>query len=383
MIVRSRHSNEIIRRLRNFEVVAILGPRQVGKTTLAKQVAERYNRQSHHFDLEDPAVLSRFGGDPKLALQNLKGLVIIDEIQRQPDLFPLLRALSDRRPRPARFLVLGSASPNLLRQSSESLAGRINYYELGGLGLNEVGNNRLDRRWLRGGFPSAYLSRSNRDCFEWLESFTRTFIERDLAQLGVQTSGTTLRRFWAMLAHRHGQVWNSSEFARSFGVADTTVRRYLDILTDALVVKQLVPWFANLKKRQVKAPKIYIRDSGLVHSLLGISDTDTLDTHPARGSTWEGLLLELVMEHLSGVGREFYYWRTHTGAELDLFIPSAKERLGIEIKLSSAPAVTASMRHAVKDLELTELIVIHAGEESYPLNEKIRAVSAKRLLTDL
>ncbi len=383
MIVRSRHSKEIIRRLRNFEVVAILGPRQVGKTTLAKQVAERYNRQSHHFDLEDPAVLSRFGGDPKLALQNLKGLVIIDEIQRQPDLFPLLRVLSDRRPRPARFLVLGSASPNLLRQSSESLAGRIIYYELGGLGLDEVGNNRLDRRWLRGGFPSAYLSRSNRDCFEWLESFTRTFIERDLAQLGVQTSGTTLRRFWTMLAHRHGQVWNSSEFARSFGVADTTVRRYLDILTDALVVKQLAPWFANLKKRQVKAPKVYIRDSGLVHSLLGISDTDTLDTHPARGSTWEGLLLELIMEQLSGVDREFYYWRTHTGAELDLFIPSAKERLGIEIKLSSAPAVTASMRHAVKDLELTELIVIHAGEESYPLNEKIRAVSAKRLLTDL
>ena len=383
MIVRSRHSKEIIRRLRNFEVVAILGPRQVGKTTLAKQVAERYNRQSHHFDLEDPAVLSRFGGDPKLALQNLKGLVIIDEIQRQPDLFPLLRVLSDRRPRPARFLVLGSASPNLLRQSSESLAGRIIYYELGGLGLDEVGNNRLDRRWLRGGFPSAYLSRSNRDCFEWLESFTRTFIERDLAQLGVQTSGTTLRRFWTMLAHRHGQVWNSSEFARSFGVADTTVRRYLDILTDALVVKQQAPWFANLKKRQVKAPKVYIRDSGLVHSLLGISDTDTLDTHPARGSTWEGLLLELIMEQLSGVDREFYYWRTHTGAELDLFIPSAKERLGIEIKLSSAPAVTASMRHAVKDLELTELIVIHAGEESYPLNEKIRAVSAKRLLTDL
>lgn len=383
MIIRSKHTKEIIRRLRNFEVVAILGPRQIGKTTLAKQVAERYHTQTHHFDLEDPTVLSRIEGDAKLTLQHLKGLVIIDEIQRLPDLFPLLRVLSDRRPRPARFLVLGSASPNLLRQSSETLAGRINYYELGGLGLDEVGNNRLDRRWLRGGFPNAYLSRSNRDCFEWLESFTRTFIERDLAQLGVQTPGTTLRRFWAMLAHRHGQVWNSSEFARSFGVADTTVRRYLDVLTDTLVVRQLAPWFANLKKRQVKAPKVYIRDAGLVHSLLGISDAASLDLHPARGSTWEGLLLELVMEQLGGTGREFYYWRTHTGAELDLFIPSERGRLGIEIKLSSAPAITRSMRHAITDLELTELIVVHAGEETYPLSEKIRAVSARRLLTDL
>ncbi len=383
MIVRDKHAEEIIRRLGNFEVVAILGPRQIGKTTLARQVAERYHTQTHHFDLEDPAALSRLEGDAKLTLQHLKGLVIIDEIQRLADLFPLLRVLSDRRPRPARFLVLGSASPNLLRQSSESLAGRINYYELGGLRLDETGNERLDRRWLRGGFPNAYLARSDRDCFEWLESFTRTFIERDLAQLGVQTPGTTLRRFWAMLAHRHGQIWNSSEFARSFGVADTTVRRYLDILTDALVVRQLAPWFANLKKRQVKAPKVYIRDAGLVHSLLGISDAGTLDAHPARGSTWEGLLLELIMEQLQEPGREFYYWRTHTGAELDLFMPSARTRLGVEIKLSSAPTITSSMRHAMTDLELTELVVVHAGEESYPLGEKIRAVAARRLLTDL
>lgn len=255
MIVRDKHTEEIIRRLGNFEVVAILGPRQIGKTTLARQVAERYHTQTHHFDLEDPAVLSRLEGDAKLTLQHLKGLVIIDEIQRLADLFPLLRVLSDRRPGPARFLVLGSASPNLLRQSSESLAGRINYYELGGLGLDETGNERLDRRWLRGGFPKAYLSRSDRDCFEWLESFTRTFIERDLAQLGVQTPGTTLRRFWTMLAHRHGQIWNSSEFARSFGVADTTVRRYLDILTDALVVRQLAPWFAEPEKASGQSAK--------------------------------------------------------------------------------------------------------------------------------
>ena len=372
-----------MRRLRIFEVVGILGPRQIGKTTLARQVSDSYHTQSHHFDLEDPAALSRIQEDANLALKDLKGLVIIDEVQRAPDLFPLLRVLSDRRPRPARFLVLGSASPGLLRQTSESLAGRISYYELNGLGLDETGPEHLNRRWLRGGFPRAYLARSHRNCFEWLESFCRTFIERDLAQLGVRTPGTTLRRFWGMLAHRHGQVWNSSEFGRSFGVADTTVRRYLDILTDALVVRQLPPWHANLKKRQVKAPKAYLRDSGLAHHLLGISDAASLNMHPARGSTWEGLILELVMEQLAATGRDFYYWRTHTGAELDLYARTRNERLGIEVKLSSAPAVTPSMRSALRDLKLDKLIVVHAGDSSYPLAERIHAVSAHRLLADL
>ena len=286
-------------------------------------------------------------------------------------------------PRPARFLVLGSASPELLRQTSESLAGRINYYELNGLGLDETGPGRLARRWLRGGFPVAYLARSHRDCFEWLESFCRTFIERDLAQLGVRTPGATLRRFWAMLAHRHGQTWNSSEFARAFGVADTTIRRYLDILTDTLVVRQLPPWHENLNKRQVRAPKVYLRDSGLVHHLLGISDAASLDVHPARGSTWEGLMLEFVMEQLAATGREFYHWRTHTGAELDLYCRKGTERLGVEVKLTTAPRVTPSMRNALRDLKLDELIVVHAGDSSYPLADRIRAVSAQRLATDL
>ena len=383
MIPRSRHVKEIARRLRNFEVVAILGPRQIGKTTLARQVAEHQSGRFQHFDLEDPGALSRLAGDANLALRSLKGLVVIDEVQRLPNLFPLLRVLADRRPRPARFLVLGSASPDLLRQSSESLAGRINYYELNGLGLDEVGNQRLRRRWLRGGFPAAYLSQSNLTCFEWLESFARTFVERDLAQLGVRTPGATLRRFWAMLAHRHGQTWNSSEFARSFGVADTTVRHYLDILTDTLVVRQLPPWHADLKKRQVKAPKVYIRDSGVVHHLLGIRSAADLDVHPARGSTWEGLVLDLVMERLRTAGREFYYWRTHTGAEVDLFTVYGRERRGVEVKLTSAPTVTPSMRHAVADLDLTDLVVVHAGQTSFPMAERIRAVSAHRLLEDL
>ncbi len=383
MIQRQRHVREIIRRLRNFEVVAILGPRQIGKTTLARQIAASYKTRSHHFDLEDPIALTRIQEDPHHALSNLKGLVIIDEIQRLPDLFPLLRVLSDRRPRPARFLVLGSASPNLLRQTSESLAGRINYYELNGLGLDETGSDRLARRWLRGGFPAAYLARSHRDSFEWLESFCRTFVERDLAQLGVRTPGATLRRFWAMLAHRHGQTWNSSEFARAFGVADTTVRRYLDTLTDALVVRQLQPWRENLNKRQVRAPRVFLRDSGLTHHLLGISDASSLDVHPARGATWEGLILEFVMEKLAAPRREFYHWRTHTGAELDLFCRKGRERLGIEVKLTTTPRVTPSMRNALIDLDLDELVVIHAGDTSYPLTDGIRTVAASRIETDL
>ena len=383
MIQREQHVREILRRLRNFEVVAILGPRQIGKTTLARQVAGGFRSRSHHFDLEDPAILAQLEADPSLALRELRGLVIIDEIQRLPDLFPLLRVLADRRPRPARFLVLGSASPKLLRQSSESLAGRINYFELNGFGLHETGPQRLARRWLRGGFPAAYLARSHRDCFEWLESFCRTFVESDLAQLGVRTPGVTLRRFWAMLAHRHGQTWNSTEFARAFGVADTTVRRYLDILSSALVVRQLPSWRENLNKRQVQAPKVYLRDSGLTHHLLGIADTASLDVHPARGATWEGLLIEFVMEQLAEPGREFYHWRAHTGAELDLFCRRGNERIGIEVKLSSAPRITPSMRSALRDLKLKELVVIHAGEESWPMAENIRAVAARRLQSDL
>ena len=312
-----------------------------------------------------------------------EGLVVIDEVQRRPDLFPILRVLADRRPRRARFLVLGSASPDLLRQSSETLAGRINYYRLGGLGLDEVGQARLDRRWLRGGFPEAWLARSNSGAFLWLESFVQTFLERDLPGLGIRIPGPTLRRFWTMLAHWHGQVWNSSEFARSFGVADTTIRRYLDTLTGALVVRQLQPWHANIAKRQVKAPKVYLRDSGVLHALLGIDDTHSLNTHPKSGASWEGFLLETIIDRLRLEDAQAHFWATHTGAELDLLITRGSKRIGVEIKRTTAPKVTASVRTALRDLDLAEVIVVHAGRESYPLGANVRGVAAARLDEDL
>ena len=337
----------------------------------------------HWLDLENPADLNRLIDDPLLVLDELRGLVVIDEVQRRPDLFPILRVLADRRPRPARFLILGSASPNMIRQSSESLAGRINYHELGGLGLEEVGYHRLNRRWLRGGFPQAWLARSNEAASLWIESFVRTFLERDLPELGLRVPSAALRRFWTMLAHWHGQVWKASEFARSFGVADTTVRRYLDILTGALVVRQLQPWHENIAKRQVKSPKLYLRDSGVLHALLGIGDMHALNAHPKCGASWEGLMLETVIEQLGLSSEQAFFWAVHTGAELDLLVPRGRHRVGIEIKRTAAPKVTRSMRTAIDDLNLQEVVVIHAGRESYRLAAKVRTVAASRLDADL
>ena len=383
MIPRSEHVEVILGRLKSFPAVAILGPRQIGKTTLARQVARQAAGPVHWLDLENPADLNRLMDDPLLVLDELRGLVVIDEVQRRPDLFPILRVLADRRPRPARFLILGSASPNMIRQSSESLAGRINYHELGGLGLEEVGYHRLNRRWLRGGFPQAWLARSNEAASLWIESFVRTFLERDLPELGLRVPSAALRRFWTMLAHWHGQVWKASEFARSFGVADTTVRRYLDILTGALVVRQLQPWHENIAKRQVKSPKLYLRDSGVLHALLGIGDMHALNAHPKCGASWEGLMLESVIEQLGLSNEQAFFWAVHTGAELDLLVPRGRHRVGIEIKRTAAPKVTRSMRTAIDDLNLQEVVVIHAGRESYRLAAKVRTVAASRLDADL
>ena len=383
MIRRKKHVDALLDRLRTFPVVAILGPRQIGKTTLARQVGRAYPGPTHRLDLERPSDLNRLMDDPELVLDGLRGLVIIDEVQRRPELFPILRVLADRRPRRTRFLVLGSASPDLLRQTSESLAGRINYYRLGGLGLDEVGHDRLNRRWLRGGFPEAWLARSNPGAFLWLESFVRTFLERDLPALGVRVPGPALRRFWTMLAHWHGQTWNSSEFARSFGVADTTVRRYLDILTGALVVRQLQPWHENIAKRQVKSPKVYLRDAGVLHALLGIDSMQSLNTHPKSGASWEGFLLDAVIDQLRLEDEHVHFWATHTGAELDLMITRGTKRIGIEIKRTTAPRATPSVRSALHDLGLAEVVVVHAGRDSFPLGANVRAVAATRLDKDL
>ena len=383
MIERVGHVRTIRRRLRAFPVVAILGPRQIGKTTLARQVTEAHPGPARHLDLEHPADLNRLLDDPLLVLEGLRGLVVIDEVQRRPDLFPVLRVLADRRPRPARFLVLGSASPDLIRQSSESLAGRIRYHSLGGLSLDEIGTGSLDRRWLRGGFPEAWLARSHAAAFLWLENFVRTFLERDLPALGVRVPGSTLRRFWTMLAHWHGQIWNSSEFARSFGVSDGAVRRYLDLLTGALVVRQLQPWHANIAKRQVRAPKIYLRDTGVLHALLGIGDMRSLNTHPKSGASWEGFVLETIIDRLGLLDDQVHFWAAHSGAELDLFITRGRRRIGIEIKRTTTPKVTRSMRSALDDLDLSEAIVVHEGGDSYRLAARVRAVAATRLDADL
>ena len=382
MIDRISHRETVAALLRDFPVVAILGARQVGKSTLALQIMAKHSGTAERFDLEDPADLARLD-DARLALSGLRGLVVIDEVQRRPDLFPVLRVLADRRPRPARFLVLGSASPELLRQASESLAGRIAFHTLDGFSLGEVGAGTLDRLWLRGGFPESFLARSAPASFTWRRSFIRTFVERDLALLGVRVAATTMSRFWSMLAHYHGQVLNASELARAFGVTDKTVRHYLDLLAGALVVRQLLPWHANIGKRQVKAPKVYVRDSGLLHGLLDVRDRHDLERHPKVGASWEGFLLQEVTQHLRAAPEECYFWATHSGAELDLLWVRGRHRWGFEIKRTSAPTLTRSLKTAVEVLQLDKAFVLHAGERTFPLHERVTAISAAHLLTDL
>lgn len=362
--------------------MAILGARQVGKTTLALQILEDLDGRGERFDLEDPADLARLA-DPRLALGAARGLVVLDEVQRQPELFAVLRVLADRRPRQARFLVLGSASPELLRQTSETLAGRIAFHTLDGFDLQEVGASELDRLWLRGGFPNSFLGRSHGASFTWRRNFVRTFVERDLPQLGVRVSASTLDRFWSMLAHYHGQVWNASELARAFGVSDKTVRHYLDILSAALVVQQLPPWHANVRKRQVKSPKVYVRDCGLLHALLGIRDRRDLERHPKVGASWEGFLLRQVIELVGAAPEECFFWSTHSGPELDLLWTRGRRRWGFEFKRTSSPKLTRSLREAVDALELQRAFIVHAGEKTFPLHERVTAISAEKLLADL
>jgi predicted AAA+ superfamily ATPase len=382
MIKRGRELETLRKLLKRHPVVGIVGARQVGKTTLARSLISAIAKPTSYFDLENPEDLARLA-DPMLALKDLKGLVVIDEIQRLPELFPVLRVLVDRPRSPSRFLILGSASPGLLRQGSETLAGRILYHQLNGFSLDEIGTDNHNQLWLRGGFPRSYLARTHAESDEWRRGFVRTFLERDLPQLGISIRSTTLNRFWRMLAHYHGQIWNASEFARSFGVADTTVRNYLDLMTSALVVQQLLPWHENISKRQVKAPKIYMADSGLLHSLLNIRTFRDLEVHPKIGASWEGFVIQQIVRQLGVRTDECFFWATHAGAELDLFVVRGRQRLGFEVKRTSSPQITPSMRNALADLKLKRLDVVHAGEESFQLAKKVRAIALMRLLDDI
>ena len=382
MIPRKTHGKALARLLRESPAVLLLGARQVGKTTLAKQIARSWSRGSHRFDLEDDRDLARLA-DPFLALDPLRGLVVLDEVQRRPNLFPALRVLADRPRTPARFLLLGSASPALLQQSSESLAGRVAHYELAGFDLSEVGPADAGRLWIRGGFPRSFAARSGVASYRWRDDFVHTFLARDLGALGISIPGTTMDQFWTMLAHYHGQVWNGSELARAFGVSHHVVRRYLEALESVFMVRSLRPWTANLKKRQVRTPKIYVRDSGLLHRLLDIRTTRELERHPKVGASWEGFVIECVLRALDAPPGSSYFWRTHTGAELDLLVQQGGRLRGFEIKRTTAPRFTRSMRSAMSDLDLSRLDVIHAGAETFPLAAGVRAVSLGRLLDDL
>lgn len=359
--------------------VALVGPRQVGKTTLARRLLGAGSAQ--WFDLEDPQVEAQLAA-PLTALKDLRGLIVIDEIQHAPELFKVLRLLIDREvsaaESPARFLLLGSASPALLRQSRESLAGRIEIIEAGGFTIDETGPEQAAALWWRGGFPRSYTAQSD-DCSRaWRREFIRTTVERDLPQLGMNVPAPAIRRFWAMLAHLHGQVWNAADPARSLGVNESTVRRYLDWLTQACLVRQLQPWFADLGKRQVKAPKIYLRDTGLLHELLGITDPQALHMHPKSGASWEGFALDQVLR----IARpdEAYFWATHAGAELDLLMFKDGRRVGVEFKRADAPTLTLSMRIAMQDLSLDALYVVYPGTRRYTLAPNVEALPLAALL---
>lgn len=369
MVPRSALISRIRVALGRSRVVALVGPRQCGKTTLAHALA-RAGRTSY-FDLGDPRSLTQLA-EPMTALEGLRGLIVIDEVQRRPDLFPVLRVLADRRPLPARFLILGSASPALLRQSTESLAGRIEIIEMGGFSLSEIGARHLARHWLRGGFPLSYTGHSLAASVAWRSQFVRSFLERDLPQLGITIPAQALRRFWTMLAHYHAQIWNAAEPARSLGVAETTARRYLDLLSGVYMVRQLAPWHENLGKRQVKSPKVYVRDTGLLHHLLGISSENELLAHPKCGASWEGYAIEEMINAVAP--DDTYFWATHQGAELDLLLFKGGRRLGVEVKRMDAPKLTPSMRIALEDLKLEQLMVLYPGPREYALAERVRVV---------
>jgi len=367
------------RSLTRYPVVGILGSRQVGKTTLAKMIENRIKRKVIYLDLELPSDLNKLQ-DPELYLSRLEDtLVIIDEIQRMPSLFPLLRALVDRKRTAGRFLILGSASPELIRHSSESLAGRIIYHELPPFSLAEIDYESIQKLWLRGGYPRSYLPRSNDDSFTWREAFIKTYLEMDIPQLGIRIPAQQLRRFWTMIAHSHGQLWNASKIAGSLGVSAPTVRSYLDILEDTFIVRQIQPYHSNIKKRLIKSPKVYIRDSGLLHTLLNLWTIEDLQGHPALGSSWEGFIVEQILANLPGKWQTYFY-RTVAGAEIDLILFDSRHKpVAVEIKYSIGPKVDRGFWNAYEDLSCKKGYVIYPGIESYPLGKNVVTLPVKDL----
>jgi len=369
-IVRTDLEAAMRRALKRSPVVAMLGPRQCGKTTLARKLATE--RGAEFIDLESPAGRRRLQ-NPMVTLKPLRGLVVLDEAQLRPELFPVLRVLADRDPLPARFLLLGSVSPDLVKGVSESLAGRVAFVDMSGFDLGEVGETEQRKLWLRGGFPRSFLAPDDAASFAWREDFIRTFLERDIRMFGINVPPDTLRRLWMMVAHYHGQLWNSSEVGRSLGEAHTTVKRHLDILTGALMVRQLQPWFENLGKRQVKSPKVYLRDSGLMHALSGLPTPGAVEESPRLGASWEGFVVEEILRVVGE--RNAYFWATQAGAELDLLLFLRGKRYGVEVKYGDAPGLTKSMHTAFADLDLERLWVVYPGQETIQLADRIEAMS--------
>jgi predicted AAA+ superfamily ATPase len=374
MVKRPHYIKMLAASVKRSPVTALLGPRQCGKTTLARMFHEGKN--ASYFDLESRPDIQRLR-NPELMLGSLKGLVVLDEIQAMPELFNVLRVLADRQGNKTRFLVLGSASPGVIKGASETLAGRVEFVELSGFDLRETSSVDQDKLWLRGGFPRSFLSATDEDSMAWREGFIRTFLERDIPQLGITIPSAAMRRFWTMLSHYHGQYWNGSELARSMGLSDKTVRSYMDILTGAYMIRQLQPWHENIGKRQVKAPKIYLRDSGLLHSLLGLPDLASLHGHPKVGASWEGFAIEQALQTVRPV--ESYFWATHSGAEIDLFFIQKGRRYGIEAKYNEAPQITRSMENSLEALGLSHLWIVYPGDKSYPVHKKISVCPLQKI----
>ncbi|MBU1121920.1 MAG: ATP-binding protein [Candidatus Omnitrophota bacterium] len=369
-IKRSQKIAELKAAFRYSPAVAILGPRQCGKTTLSHQFVSDIKGESvHFFDLEDPNDLAALD-NPKLTLEKLKGIIVIDEIQRCPDLFPVLRVLIDKC-KEQKYLILGSASKELLRQSSETLAGRISYHELSGFSLDEISILEQNKIWIRGGFPRSFLAHDYKASYDWRQNFIMTFLERDIPNLGFHISAKGLRRFWMMLAHYHGNIFNASEISKSLAISNVTAGRYLDILSGAFLIRQLQPWFYNTKKRLIKRPKIYFRDSGIFHALLGITTIDELNRHPRLGSSWEGFVIEQIINHLGLKEEEVYFWGVHTGAECDFIFLKKGKLWGVEVKYQDAPHLTPSMRSAIDELSLEHLWIVYPGNRMYTLADKI------------